>query len=205
MWDECNCAIVWAFFWHCLSLGLEWKLTSFQICWHIECSTFTASSFRIWNSSTGIPSPPLALFVVMLPKAHLTLHTGCLALGEWSHHHDYLGHEDLFLDSSSIQIGTFLKITFKNLINSVLWKKVLRVLYKSGKTYVFLAHSVLKDTLIQTAQLLQSCLTLCNPLDCSTPGSSVHGILQAGILGWVAISFSWFRLAYIQRNCNSPT
>ena len=45
----------------------------FQIFWHIECSTFTASSFRIWNSSTGMPSPPLALFVVMLPKAHLTL------------------------------------------------------------------------------------------------------------------------------------
>ena len=44
----------------------------FHICWHIECSTFTASCFRIWNSSTGIPSPPLALFVVMLPKAHLT-------------------------------------------------------------------------------------------------------------------------------------
>ena len=41
----------------------------FQICWHIECSTFTASSFRIWNSSTGIPSPPLALFVI------LTLHS----------------------------------------------------------------------------------------------------------------------------------
>ena len=47
----------------------------FHICWHIECSTFTASSFRIWNSSTGITSPPLALFVVMLPKAHLTLHS----------------------------------------------------------------------------------------------------------------------------------
>ena len=47
----------------------------FQICWHIQCSTFTASSFRIWNSSTGIPSPPLALFVVMLPKAHLTSHS----------------------------------------------------------------------------------------------------------------------------------
>ena len=36
----------------------------FQICWHIECSTFTASSFRIWNSSTGIPSPPLAILFV---------------------------------------------------------------------------------------------------------------------------------------------
>ena len=47
----------------------------FQICWHIECSTFTASPFRIWNSSTGIPSPTLALFVVMLPKAHLTSHS----------------------------------------------------------------------------------------------------------------------------------
>ena len=46
-----------------------------QICWHIECSTFTASSFRIWKSSTGIPSPPLALFIVMLPKVHLTLHS----------------------------------------------------------------------------------------------------------------------------------
>ena len=47
----------------------------FQICWHVECSIFTASSFRIWNSSTGIPSLPLALFVVMFPKAHLTSHS----------------------------------------------------------------------------------------------------------------------------------
>ena len=47
----------------------------FQICWHIEGSTFTASSFRTWNSSTGIPSSPLALFVVMFPKAHLTSHS----------------------------------------------------------------------------------------------------------------------------------
>jgi len=46
----------------------------FQIWWHIECSTFTASSFRLWNSSAGILSPPLALFIVMLPKAHLTSH-----------------------------------------------------------------------------------------------------------------------------------
>ena len=52
------------------SCGHYWV---FQICWHIECSTFTASSFRIWNSSTGIPSPQLTLFIVMLPKAHLTL------------------------------------------------------------------------------------------------------------------------------------
>ena len=47
----------------------------FQICWYIECSTFTASSFGFWNSSTGIPLPPLALFIVMLSKPHLTSHS----------------------------------------------------------------------------------------------------------------------------------
>ena len=94
----------------------------FQICWHIECSTFSSVVqlcpnlcdptdcsmpgflvhhqlpkltqthvhwvsdviqpshfnsiiFRIWNSSAGTPSPPPALFIVMLPKAHLTSHS----------------------------------------------------------------------------------------------------------------------------------
>ena len=36
----------------------------------------------------------------------------------------------------------------------------------------------------------QSCLTLCDPMDCSLPGSSVHVILQARMLEWVAVSFS---------------
>ena len=90
----------------------------FQICWHIDCSTLITSSFRIWNSSAGIPSPPLALFVLMPPKAKpgglpcigsrrvghdwsdlaaaarpTWFHTpGYLALGEWSHYHGYPGH-----------------------------------------------------------------------------------------------------------------
>ena len=70
----------------------------FQICWHIECSTFTTSPFRIWNSSTGIPSPPLALFVVMLPKAHLTSHSRMSgSRWEWVITPSWLsGHEDLF-------------------------------------------------------------------------------------------------------------
>ena len=83
VWDECNCAVVWTLFgiaflsdwnenWPFPVLDHCWI---FQICWHIKCSTFTASPFRIWNNSTGIPSPPLALFIVMLPKAHLTSHS----------------------------------------------------------------------------------------------------------------------------------
>ena len=51
-------------------------------------------------------------------------------------------------------------------------------------------------TVIQTwkwkwsRSVAQSCLTLCDPMDCSLPGSPVHGIFQARVLEWVAISFS---------------
>ena len=83
VWDECSCAVVWTFF-GIAFLRIGMKTDHFQSCdhcwvfqifWHIECSTFTASSFRIWNSSTGIPSPALLLFVVMLPKARLISHS----------------------------------------------------------------------------------------------------------------------------------
>ena len=55
------------------------------------------------------------------------------------------------------------------------------------------------------AQSLQSCPTLCHPMDCSLPGSSVHGILQASILEWIAMSFSrasswprdWTRISWV--------
>ena len=40
------------------------------------------------------------------------------------------------------------------------------------------------------SEVAQSCPTLCDPMDCSLPGSSVHGILRARVLEWVAISFS---------------
>ena len=51
--------------------------------------------------------------------------------------------------------------------------------------------NALSATELQSVALVaQSCLTLRNPMDCSPPGSSVHGILQARILEWVAISSS---------------
>ena len=40
------------------------------------------------------------------------------------------------------------------------------------------------------SKVTQSCPTLCDPMDCSLPGSSIHGIFQARILEWIAISFS---------------
>ena len=59
------------------------------------------------------------------------------------------------------------------------------------------------------AQLLESCVTPCDPMDCSPPGSSIHRILQARILEWVAISFSrgsswprdWTWVSHIAGRC----
>ena len=45
-------------------------------------------------------------------------------------------------------------------------------------------------TVVSESEVAQSCLTLCDPMDCSLPGSSIHGIFQTRILEWVAISFS---------------
>ena len=103
VWDECNFAVVWAFLaLPFFGIGMKTDLFQscghcwvFQICSHIECSTLAAASFRIWNSSIGIPSSPLALFVVMLPKAHLTSHSRMSGSRCRSHHRGYLVHEDL--------------------------------------------------------------------------------------------------------------
>ena len=50
------------------------------------------------------------------------------------------------------------------------------------------SHMLAKER--KESEVTQLCLTLCNPMDCSLPGSSVHGIFQARILECVAISFS---------------
>ena len=80
MWNECNGTVVWTFFGIALlwnwnknwSFPFLWPLWAIQICWHVEYSTLTASSFKIWDISAEIPSPSLALFLLILPKSHLT-------------------------------------------------------------------------------------------------------------------------------------
>ena len=51
-------------------------------------------------------------------------------------------------------------------------------------------------TVKSESEVSQSCPTLCDPMDCSAPGSSVHEILQAGVLEWGAIAFS-MRFTYL--------
>ena len=58
-----------------------------------------------------------------------------------------------------------------------------------NKGYFYLNHAAAAAA-AAAAKSLQPCLTLCDPMDCSPPGFSVRGILQARTLKWVAISFS---------------
>ena len=71
------------------------------------------------------------------------------------------------------------------------------------KRFLFNTFSVFFVVLLL---LTQSCLTVCNPMDCSPPGSSVHGISQASILEWVVISFSnnIFYKLFIHRQSSFP-
>ena len=80
MWDECNCVVVWAFFgivflwdWNeNWPFPVLWPLLSFPNLLAYWVQHFHSIIFRTWNSSAGISSRPLALFMMMLPKAHLT-------------------------------------------------------------------------------------------------------------------------------------
>ena len=71
------------------------------------------------------------------------------------------------------------------------WQEYTEELYKLKQVFsgvVFL--EIVYIAAAAAAKLLQSCLTLCDPIDGSTPGSPIPGVLQARTLEWVAISFS---------------
>ena len=82
------------------------------------------------------------------------------------------------------------------------WSKLLHELspcWEKGKhTFQFIiSPTLLVQVVIVVVLVTQSCPTLCDPTDCSPPGSSVHGILQARVLEWIAVPFfrgsSWPR------------
>ena len=74
-----------------------------------------------------------------------------------------------------------------------------------GGHFITIKGSIDQEDVLCCDKSLQLCLTLCDPMNHSLPGSSVHGILQARILEWVAIPFSrgssqardWTRISYV--------
>ena len=195
----------------------------FQICWHIECNTFTASSFRIWNCSTGIPSPPLTLFVAMLPKAHLTSYsrmsgsrwviTPSSLSGTWRSflYSSSVYSCHLFL-ISSVSVRSFISVLYCTHLCmkcSLGISKFLEEISSLSHSMVFLYNSkqvfLLSNYGCVPAKSLQSYPILCGPMDCSLPVSSFHGFLKARILEWVAMPSSrgssqprdWTHVTYV--------
>ena len=102
VWDEGNFVVVWAFF-GIVFLGIRIKTDLFQSCGHAEFSKFSgilmpalSQHHLLGFEIAQLEFHHVALFIVMLPKPPWLHSPGYLATGEWSHHCDYLGHEDLF-------------------------------------------------------------------------------------------------------------
>ena len=143
----------------------------FQMSWNIECSTWKASSLRIWNSSTGIPSLPLALFFVMLPKAQLTSHSR-ISDSRWVITPSWLsGSWRSFLFISSVYSCHLL----------ISCASVRSIPFLSFIVPIFAWNVPLLLSLLSCF----SCVRLCDPIDGSPPGSPIPGIFQARTLEWV--------------------
>ena len=106
----------------------------------------------------------------------------------------------IFLVPWDIKLGCFRFFLFLEVWTLSLWTSLLELLllhpisfsmlnfhFHIWKYFFYLLEWA---TVSLWSEVAQSCPTLCNPVDGSQPGSSVHGILQARILEWVAISFS---------------
>ena len=92
----------------------------------------------------------------------------------------------------SIPISQFIPpALFPSLVPIHLKRTILTVIYpgSEGPGWVSAQSRNWYMALKRKVSVAQSCLTLCNPMDFSPPGSSVHGIFKARILEWVAISF----------------
>ena len=77
----------------------------------------------------------------------------------------------------------------QRLIPFNVWENLEQPREKMGGIEEESANLTLKEMIERESEVAQSCPTLCDPMDCSLLCSSVHGILQARILEWVAISF----------------
>ena len=179
MWKECSCEVVWIL-WHWnenwLFLVL-WPLLSFPNLLAYWVQRLAAASFRIWNSLAGIPSPPLAFFVGMVPKAHLTSHSSMSgfswvitplwlsrSLRSFLYSSVYSCH--LFLISSaSVRSTAFLSFivpifAWNVPLVSLIFKKYLFIWSCQVFSSVQFSRSVVSNS--------------CDPMNHSTPGLPVH-------------------------------
>ena len=98
---------------------------------------------------------------------------------DWGLH--FLAHSAVY------RIQFFAIVGLRSLFPFCLKTKLFRTSRCSQKS---LAPFLYFQSFKKESEVVQLCPTLCSPMDCSLPGSSLHGIFQARVLEWVAISFS---------------
>ena len=106
---------------------------------------------------------------------------------------NWISYSTVNMQSHSLLYQSNLHASFKLNLTCTLWKTLLEkiIFLITFKKYVKLTASVISYLpAAAAAKSLQSCPTLCDPIDGLLPGSPVPGILQARTLEWVAISFS---------------
>ena len=107
-----------------------------------------------------------------------------------------LGEAELVCEPQTRDTGWGLVIRLTRISVKNFWLKIfvlaclLVTQQDSVLQFLSLSHFQAIKTIMFSCAQSQSCLTLCYPMGCSLPGSSVHGIFQTRILGWVAIPFS---------------
>jgi len=163
----------------------------FQICWHIECTTFTVSSYRIWNSSTGIPSPPLALFILMLPKAHLTSHSKMSASSWVTTPSWFSGSCIYFLYSSSVYSCHSFLISFVYVRSIPFLSFMVPIIAGNGPlvSLIFLKRSLVFPILLLSSISLHWSLR--------KAFLSLLAVLWNSVFRWIYLSFSPLPFTYL--------
>ena len=97
-------------------------------------------------------------------------------------------------DEIHVRISSSAAMQFYKITKTLYFLELKKTIYNYclSARYMISCNIYNTPSIIMKVKVLvpQSCPTLCNPMDCSPSGSSIHGNLQAGILEWVAISFS---------------
>ena len=195
MGDECNCPVVWTFFSTAIlgkwdedwPFSVQWPLLYFPNLLTYWVQHFDSiPCFKILNSSAGIPLPSLALLTAMLHKAHSTSHSrmsgsGWVTIPSW-----LSGSLRSFLYSSlySFHLSWISSVYIRSL------PCLSFIVPIFGWNVLLIFPTLLKRSSRNTYWVPAKSLSYVDPMDCSPPGPSLHGVLQARILKWVAMPFS---------------